>query len=159
MGARSIAALALVLGLFSEPLQAASAGDAWQVEMRRAAEAHQTGDLETATERLEAALALAEGFGSDDPRLGETLLALGAVRYDRSDYAAALEVLERCVAVFEQAAGPDSVELAGALNALGLVYSRQGRPDQAAARYRRALAINEKALGREHPRVAHVLRT
>ena len=40
------------------------------------------------------------------------------------------------------------------LNALGLVYDRQGRYAKVAPLYRRSLAIAEKVLGPEHPNVA-----
>ena len=78
MRGRLVAALAVVLGLSPGPGFAATAEDSWNLEMRRAMAAHQAGDFQEAAERLQAALPLAEGFGSADPRLGETLLALGA---------------------------------------------------------------------------------
>ena len=42
------------------------------------------------------------------------------------------------------------------LNTLALLYANQGRYAEAEPLLRRALAINEKALGSEHPSLAHV---
>jgi tetratricopeptide (TPR) repeat protein len=43
------------------------------------------------------------------------------------------------------------------LNNLALVYERQGKYGEAEGLYQRALAIREKALGRDHPDVAQTL--
>jgi tetratricopeptide (TPR) repeat protein len=43
------------------------------------------------------------------------------------------------------------------LNKLAIVYRAQGRYDEALKAYGRALAIDEKALGPEHPDVASTL--
>jgi len=43
------------------------------------------------------------------------------------------------------------------LNNLGLLYQRQGRNDESEPLYKSALAIWEKALGRNHPLVAIAL--
>ena len=119
--------------------------------------AHQAGDLEESTERLQAALPLAEGFGPTDPRLGETLLALGTTHYASGDYRAAVSPLQRAVAVIAASAEADSTKLATTLNALGLVYGRQGQAEEARPLYGWALAIYERALGTDHPRVANAV--
>ena len=47
--------------------------------------------------------------------------------------------------------------MATSLNNLALLYDDQGRYAEAEPRYKRALAILEKALGPEHPNVATTL--
>ena len=44
--------------------------------------------------------------------------------------------------------------MAGTLNNLAVLYDIQGKPGEAERLYRRALSIDEKALGKEHPSVA-----
>ncbi len=46
---------------------------------------------------------------------------------------------------------------AGGLNDLALLYNSQGRYGEAEPLYQRSLAIDEKALGPEHPNVATAL--
>jgi len=72
-------------------------------------------------------------------------------------YAYAQLVLERALAVREQALGPDHPDTAASLHNLAVVLQAQG--DLAAARplYDRALAIREQALGPDHPDTASSL--
>ena len=48
---------------------------------------------------------------------------------------------------------PDDPRLANTLNDLGVLYGIQNRDIEAEALFKRALAINEKAFGRQHPTV------
>lgn len=48
---------------------------------------------------------------------------------------------------------PDDPRLANTLNDLGVLYGMQNRDIEAEALFKRALAINEKAFGRQHPTV------
>ena len=50
--------------------------------------------------------------------------------------------------------GPDHPDVAPSLNNLAGLYEAQGRYAEAEPLYKRALAINEKALGPDHPDVA-----
>lgn len=47
--------------------------------------------------------------------------------------------------------------LAGALNSLGKVYTKQGQHDEAVSTYRRTLQIRELKFGKDHPAVASIL--
>jgi tetratricopeptide (TPR) repeat protein len=47
--------------------------------------------------------------------------------------------------------GMDDNNLAGSLNALGLLLAKTNRIDEAVTLYKRALEIREKALGLDHP--------
>ena len=53
--------------------------------------------------------------------------------------------------------GPEDSRLATSLNNLALVYQAQGKYAEAEPLFKRALAIQEKALGPEHPDVATCL--
>ena len=58
------------------------------------------------------------------------------------------------LAWIEREYGPESLELASALNSIGDSLWRDARHAEAEPLYKRALAIDEKALGPEHPDVA-----
>jgi tetratricopeptide (TPR) repeat protein len=73
------------------------------------------------------------------------------------DYAGALPLYERALAIYEQVLGPDHPQTAISLNNLaGLLYATG---DYAGARplYKRALAIREQTLGPNHPDTANSL--
>ena len=53
--------------------------------------------------------------------------------------------------------GPEHPDVARSLNNLAGLYRAQGKYAEAEPLYRRALAIDEKALGPEHPDVARTL--
>lgn len=53
--------------------------------------------------------------------------------------------------------GPDDPRLANTLNDLGVLYGMQNRDIEAEPLFERALAINEKAFGRQHPSVVLAL--
>ncbi len=80
-------------------------------------------------------------------RLGHHLCSLA--RYEVAE-AHLLAALERA----ETAFGPDALEVAGTLNALGVLGKFTGRFDAAEPRYLRALAILETAHGTDHLDVA-----
>ena len=66
--------------------------------------------------------------------------------------------MERALAIYEKALGPDNPATATSLNNLALLYQRTGANDRALPLYDRALAIREKALGPDHPDTAEGLR-
>lgn len=80
---------------------------------------------------------------------GERLLHDG--RYDEAE-----EKL-RAAAQHARAAGFDDARLAATLYRLAVVAERRGHVGEALDLYRRALAIEERALGPDHPYVAMVL--
>lgn len=80
----------------------------------------------------------------------------------RGDYRAARGVLQSALAMVEAAHGPDHVEVAYALNALGYLLHSQPDPDPgelAAARsyHERALRISQASLGAQHEDVGRTL--
>ena len=81
------------------------------------------------------------------------LAALGALLVNMADYARAEDVLKQALAIAETAQ-PDGAVLATALNNLAALYQATNRLSEAEPLMRRALAIDEKSYGPEHPEVA-----
>jgi class 3 adenylate cyclase/tetratricopeptide (TPR) repeat protein len=90
---------------------------------------------------------------SNDVELGSVArLANRCGRYlwARGDYAAAVSLATRALAIREQALGPGHPEVATSLNNLAMVYNNQGRYAEAELLCTRALSIWEQALGPDH---------
>jgi len=66
-------------------------------------------------------------------------------------YAQALPLYQRALAIREKALGPDHPSTGTSLNNLAGLYRAMGQYAQALPLYQRALAIREKALGPDHP--------
>ncbi|GKS59432.1 hypothetical protein YTPLAS18_29590 [Nitrospira sp.] len=81
----------------------------------------------------------------------------GLLLYAKGQYAEAEPLLQRALAICEQALGPEHPDVARSLNNLALLYHTQGAYVKAEPLYHRALAIYEHALGPEHPNVARSL--
>jgi len=90
----------------------------------------------------------------DDP---DVLNWLGSALTNAARYAEAEPLLNRALAIYEKALGPEHPNTAGSLNRLAVLYDSQGRYGEAEPLYNRALAICEKALGLEHPNTVDVL--
>ena len=71
-----------------------------------------------------------------------------------SVFAVAKPLLERALAIREQALGPNHPDTARSLNNLAALYNNQGDYEQAKPLLERALAITEQALGPNHPDTA-----
>ena len=125
----------------------------WTMLMDAAALAHQRGDIDEAERRLGLALGAAEEIAADDPRVAETLAALGSLYYERNRFAEAAELLDRALTIDQKSLSPNDLKLAIHLTAQGLVRAQLGEFDAAAAHHSRALAIYREALGDDHPRV------
>ena len=106
--------------------------------------------VETVAARTECYSNLAIKRGGLLGRLGVYLTASAQLR-------AALSVLERALAIFEAAYGPNRPEVVAALGNLGIVLGWLGELAAARASLERALAIEEAAYGPDHPQVATTL--
>src|SRR5579875_1410816 len=85
----------------------------------------------------------AQGAGLEWRILNQEVMELyRAGKYDR-----ALVLARKALQVAEQSAGPNHPDVAASLNNLALVYEAQGDYAKAEPLFKRALAINEKALG------------
>lgn len=74
--------------------------------------------------------------------------------YSQGRYGEASDVALQAVSVAETDFGPDSVQLAKALNYLAVLYKQQGNYTQAESLYQRATNIDEKLAGPDHTDVA-----
>jgi len=76
---------------------------------------------------------------------------------EQGEWAEALEVAQRILAIVEQNFAANQPELGRALTALALAYKKLGRYAAAEPLYQQALAVYEEARGPEHPDVATAL--
>jgi serine/threonine-protein kinase len=96
-------------------------------------------------------------LGDMHPRVGDTLVNLGAIEYERGRDAAAERLYREGLAITEAWYGPDHFRTANNLVMLGRALTRMDRLDEAAVVLRRALAGRERTYGPSHPAVASVL--
>jgi tetratricopeptide (TPR) repeat protein len=112
------------------------------------------GDDATARKLLEEELALTiERVGPVHVEVVNVLNNLGAVLDDANDYAAAIEQYRRALTICEQVL-PDSATHAGVLADMAASEQALDRFADAGQHYERALAIEERELGPDHPRLA-----
>ena len=88
---------------------------------------------------------------------GRLLGRLGIYLGASAQFRAALSVVERALAIFEAAHGPDHREVAITLTNLGTIQRRLGELAAGRITMERALAIKEAAFGPDHPQVASTL--
>jgi tetratricopeptide (TPR) repeat protein len=122
------------------------------------------------------ALAIREKtLGKDHPDVAKSLDGLALLYSAQGDYANALPLKERALAIYEKdhpdVAGSSeglhglallyfvlgNIAVTESLDGLALLYSAQGDYAKALPLHKRALAINERALGKDHPDVAKSL--
>lgn len=72
---------------------------------------------------------------------------------NQGNYAEAIPLSRRALAIVEKAFGPDHPDVGGRLNNLAVLLMNQGHFAEAEPIYKRSLAIRERALGAEHPDV------
>jgi serine/threonine protein kinase/Tfp pilus assembly protein PilF len=112
------------------------------------------GQLSEAEAPLQEALHLAQSdFGAASLETGRALLAYGRLRQQQGQVAAAEDLYHRALGLFETAAAPQT-DVSALLDDLAQIYSRQQRWSLAKQTYERALAIDRRVLGDDHPRVA-----
>ncbi len=94
-------------------------------------------------------------LGEEHPSVGETYNAVGAVQYGRGDYEGALATFRRALAIEERAG--DETRIAARLHNVATVLHDLRRFDEARTAHERALALQEHALGPDHPELASSL--
>jgi tetratricopeptide (TPR) repeat protein len=111
-----------------------------------------------AAELLREVLAICEqAFGPEHFRTAISLNHLAKLLREQGDLPGARALLERALAIWEQAIGPGP-ETATCLNSLANLLRDQGDLAGARALLRRALAMREMSLGPEHPDTATSLK-
>jgi serine/threonine protein kinase len=115
------------------------------------------GDLRGAEQPLQEALHLAQtDFGAKSLQSGHSLWSLGMLRYQQGQYSQAKDLYIRSQAILEQrSASPTDVAVV--LDDLATVYTREQQWLLAKQTYERALDIDRRVLGDDHPRVAQRL--
>jgi eukaryotic-like serine/threonine-protein kinase len=120
--------------------------------------AGQLGDVETAAESFERALALREeALGADHPALWSPLNNLAIARWLGGDAEAARALYLRALPMAEVELGPEHPTIGHLSNNLALALRQVGDLDQAIEMHRRALALRERILDPDHPDVAESL--
>ncbi len=86
-------------------------------------------------------------FAPDDPRVVESLYALGTVEWHQGDLAHALAVRQQLARLTARHADTDLLDHAESLSNLGNTYADMGRPDTAVAYLRQAVELARRARG------------
>ncbi len=86
------------------------------------------------------------------------LLKTGIYLKEHARYAEAEAFYQHSLRIWEQALGPEHLEVAYPLNNLAILYREQGKDAEAEPLYQRALRIWEQALGADHPLTRNVVR-
>jgi tetratricopeptide (TPR) repeat protein len=112
------------------------------------------GDLPGAEAPLQEALHLSQSdFGGISVESGHALWVLGMLRFQQGQYVEAKDLYLRSLGILESCLAPQS-DIAGVLDDLGKVYTREQDWALAKRTYERALEIYRRVLGDDHPRVA-----
>jgi serine/threonine protein kinase/Tfp pilus assembly protein PilF len=112
------------------------------------------GDFNGAETPLQEALHLSQTeFGATSQETGRSLWALGVLRSHQDRFVEAEELDNRGLKVFEATSAP-STDVSALLDDLAQVYADQQQWTLAKQTYERALEIDRRVLGDDHPRVA-----
>ncbi len=113
------------------------------------------GELGAARAHLDRALVLARGeLGAQHPQVAQVQHNLGVVVYRQGRYAEADLLFRTALEVRAAAYGPDSIEYAQTIQAIGNAEIMMDRVTDARAHFAQAIRIFEARLGPEHPDVA-----
>ncbi len=126
---------------------------AWSRHMRTGESALERGDYTGAVKAIEAAVKKAQGFGERDSRFLESLTAL-AMLYDIQGRLSEADVLYGRVRNTEKSGDPKYSKTAVGPFKLGERFKTEGRYSAAEVLLKRALALDQETLGREHPAIA-----
>jgi serine/threonine protein kinase/Tfp pilus assembly protein PilF len=112
------------------------------------------GDLSGAEAPLQEALHLSQSsHGAISQEAGRALWALGQLRHQQGQLSDAKELYNRALDILETTSAP-STDVSALLDDLAQVYAREQQWTLAKQTYERALEIDRRVLGDDHPRVA-----
>src|SRR5262245_19939042 len=126
----------------------------WKAQTEAGSQAYQRGQFSEAEQFLAGAVAEAEKFGPQDPRLGVSLYRLALLYQAQAKYGEAEPVYQRALTIVEKAVGPEAPVTAMVLDGLAQIHFKQGDYAQAEPLFSRALNIAEKVRGPDDPDVA-----
>ena len=116
-----------------------------------------TGDLPSAERPLQDALHISQSeFGAKSIESGRTLWALGRLRLQQGRFGEAKELFVQSLAILQSDNAPQT-DISSLLDDLAKVYTRAQQWELAKQTYERALDIDRRVLGDDHPRVAQYL--
>jgi len=111
-------------------------------------------DLNGAEAPLQEALHLSQSeFGANSQESGRTLWAVGQLRYRQDRLVDAKELYNRSLNILETAGAP-ATDVSALLDDLAQVYADEQQWALAKQTYERALEVDRRVLGDDHPRVA-----
>jgi serine/threonine-protein kinase len=93
-------------------------------------------------------------YGERHPRIGDTYINLGAIRFQQGEYAEAERYYRDALELMSSYYGWDHPATASNLTMLGRALNYQEKYDEAVDALTRALAIQERVFGPMHPRIA-----
>jgi serine/threonine protein kinase len=112
------------------------------------------GELSAAEEPLQESLRLSQSqFGARSMQTGHALWVLGKLRFEQGRLGESKELFQHSLALLESTNAPPS-DSSAVLNHLATVYQREQQWALAKQSYERALEIDRRVLGDEHPRLA-----
>jgi serine/threonine protein kinase/Tfp pilus assembly protein PilF len=112
------------------------------------------GDLSGAEQPLREALRLSQDtFGAASQESGSALWALGKLRQQQGQFTEAKDLYKRALAISETTLAPQT-DVSAELDDLAQIYSREQQWGLAEQTYKRALEVDRRVLGENHPRVA-----
>lgn len=113
-----------------------------------------TGDLPGAEPPLQEALHVSQSnFGAASAESGRALWALGMLRHQQGRYGEAKDLYIQSLGILERSAAPQT-DVSAVLDDLAKVYARDQQWLLAKQTYERALEIDRRVLGDDHPRIA-----
>jgi serine/threonine-protein kinase len=112
------------------------------------------GDLSGAEAPLQEAMHLSQdNYGAVSQESGRSLWALGQLRYQQSRFGEAKQLYSRGLDILENTSAP-ATDVSALLDDLAQVYADEQQWALAKQTYERALEIDRRVLGDDHPRVA-----
>jgi eukaryotic-like serine/threonine-protein kinase len=112
------------------------------------------GDLGAAEPPLQEALRLSQdNFGASGQEAGRALWVLGKLRQQQGRFAEARDLYKRALAISETTLAPQT-DVSAVLDDLAQIYARELQWPLAKQTYERALDVDRRVLGDDHPRVA-----
>ena len=127
--------------------------DAWQEHIDQAA--REEIGYEDARTQLDQALEVAEEFGPEDPRLSQTLKALGDLEHAYQDYELARPFYERALELRQQASEPNNLDIGNSHEDIAENYFDSGLNAEAVEHFEGMLEAFEEALGEDDNDVAY----